>query len=108
MTDERNRASDELVAIAKAYDLAREITHRVLKYPRSHRFVLGDRALAAVYDVLDLLIGAKYTREKIDLLDRANVTLERIRFHVRLAHDERIISTSHYELLARLIERLGG
>jgi hypothetical protein len=107
MTDEKNRASDELVAITKAYDLARKITHRVLKYPLSHRFVLGDRTLAAVYDVLDLLIAAKYTREKIGLLDRANVTLERIRFQVRLAHDERIISTAQYELLARLIDEVG-
>jgi len=107
MTDERSRASDELIAITKAYDLAREVTHRVLKYPRSHRFVLGDRTLAAAYDVLDLLVAAKYSREKVGYLDRANLSLERMRFQVRLAHDERIMSTAQYETLARLIDEVG-
>ena len=102
-----NRASDELIAITKAYDLAREVTHRVLKYPRSHRFVLGDRTLAAAHDVLELLITAKYTREKVEHLDGANLVLERMRFQVRLAHDERILATRQYETLARLIDEVG-
>jgi hypothetical protein len=96
-----------LIAITKAYDLAREVTSRVIKYPRSHRFVLGDRTITAAYDLLDLLVTAKYTRLKIDLLDRANLTLERMRFQVRLAHDERIISVTQYEILTRQIEEVG-
>ncbi len=39
------------------------------------------------YDVLDALIEAKYTRQKLLLLDRANLTLEKLRFQFRLAHD---------------------
>ena len=61
------------MVITKAYDLVRELMERVNRYPRSHKFVLGDRTLDTVYAVLDLLLEAKYTREKVALLDRANL-----------------------------------
>jgi hypothetical protein len=105
--DGRRQASEELVAITKTYDLVREMTQRVGKFPREHRFILGDRILSNVYDVLDLLVEAKYTRDKWGLLDRANMKLEQVRFQVRLAHDERVISTHQYEVAARLVDEVG-
>ena len=101
------QAPAELVAITKAYDLVREMTQRVGKFPRASRFVLGDRILNKVYDVLELLIEAKYTKGKWPLLDRANLKLEQMRYQVRLAHDERWMSTHQYEVAARLIDEVG-
>jgi len=95
------------VAITKAYDLVREMTRRVGKFPRESRFILGDRILNNVYDVLELLIEAKYTKEKRLLLDRANLKLEQMRYQVRLAHDERWMSTHQYEVAARLVDEVG-
>jgi len=106
-TRKTQQASEELVAITKAYDLVREMTRRVGKFPRAYRFILGDRILNNVYDVLDLLVAAKYTRDKWDLLDRANLRLEQVRFQVRLAHDEHLMSTRQYEVVARLIDEVG-
>lgn len=105
--DGRKRASEELVAITKAYDLVREMTRRVGKFPRAFRFILGDRILGNVYDVLDLMVEAKYTRDKWALLDRANLKLEQVRFQVRLAHDERAISTHQYEVAAGMVDEVG-
>ncbi len=65
----------ELLAVTRAYDLVREISTWVAKYPWSHRFVLGDRTLATAYDVLDQLVDAKSTRDKLALLNRACVLL---------------------------------
>jgi hypothetical protein len=101
------RASAELIVIAKAYDLARELTRRVGKYPRSHRFLLGDRTLNAAYDLLELLIEAKYRSDKTALLDRANLLLERMRFQVRLAHDEQCINATGYGVVARQMDEVG-
>ena len=101
------RASAELIVITKAYDLARELTTRVGKYPRSHRFLLGDRTLNAAYDLLDLLVEAKYRADKLALLDRANLLLERMRFQVRLAHDEKLLATAGYGAVARQMEEVG-
>src|SRR3990172_840081 len=56
--------NEELPVIAKAFDLARELTRRSRKLPRDLRFVLGDRMLTTSYDVLDLLIEAQSTLRK--------------------------------------------
>ena len=97
----------ELTVITKAYDLVREMTRRVGKFPRDFRFLLGDRILRNVYDVLDCLIEAKFSKEKLVTLGRANLRLEQVRFQVRLAHDEKLISTHQYEVAARLVDEVG-
>lgn len=99
--------AEELTVITKAYDLMREMTRRVAKLPRDYKFVLGDRILENVYELFDMLIEAKYGRDKLPLLDRANLRLERMRFQVRLAHDEKLIGPSQYEVAARLIDEVG-
>jgi hypothetical protein len=98
---------EELTVITKAYDLVREMTQRVGKFPRGHRFLLGDRILRNVYDVLDLLIEAKYARDKWVVLDRANLRLEQMRFQARLAYDEKLISAHQYEVVARSVNEVG-
>ena len=98
---------EELTVITKAYDLMREMTRRVAKLPRDYKFVLGDRILSNVYELFDMLIEAKFTRDKLPLLDRANLRLERMRFQVRLAHDEKLIGPNQYEVAARLIDEVG-
>src|SRR3990172_2156414 len=112
MTDAGSSGTDtpqqaELTAITKAYDLVREITHRVAKFPRDFRFLLGDRILRNVYEVLDLLIEAKFSRDKVAILDRANLRLEQARFEIRPAHDEKLMSTHQYEVAARLVDETG-
>jgi hypothetical protein len=98
---------DELPVIAKAYELARELTRRTRKFPRDLRFVLGDRLLATGYDILDTLLEAKYSHGKRTLLERANLLLERLRFQTRLCQEETLISVRQYEYLAALIQETG-
>lgn len=97
--------------LLKAFHLAREMTQRTRKMPRDLKFVLGDRMLTASYDVLDLLIEAKYSRHqqmKGELLGRANLTLERLRFQVRLCMEERLINVRQYEHISGLIQEVGS
>jgi len=101
------KAGEELTAITRAYDLVREMTRRVGKLPRDARFVLGDRILRNAYDVLDLLIAAKYRREKVNLLDEANLRLEQLRFQIRLAHDEAWMSHREFGLAAASVDEVG-
>lgn len=101
------KESGELSAITRAFDLVREMTQRVGKLPRDVKFILGDRILTTSYDVLDTLIEAKYSRKKRDLLQKANLLLERLRFQVRLCVEEKLMSPRQYEYLARLIQEIG-
>jgi hypothetical protein len=41
------------------------------KFPRSHKFTLGDRIAIAAFNVLETLIEAACTRERADALRRA-------------------------------------
>ena len=76
--------------------------------PRDLKFVLGDRILAASYDVLDLLIEAKYSRDKSGRLRQANLLLERLRFQIRLCMEERLIDLRQYEYISGMIQEVGA
>lgn len=80
-------APQELTVIIKTYDLILWSCHHTAKFPRNHRFVLGERLERNLYELLETLIRAKYTRERAKLLRRANLTLEILRFQMRLAKD---------------------
>jgi 23S rRNA-intervening sequence protein len=83
---ERKRA-EELIVITKTYDLILWSCNHTAKFPRNHRFVLGERIERNLYDLLGTLIQAKYAKERRGLLDRANLSLEVLRFQIRLAKD---------------------
>jgi hypothetical protein len=79
------RDYEELTVITKTYDLILWSCHHTGKFPRNHRFVLGERLERNLYDLLETLIRAKYSRQRQPLLEQANLTLEILRFQVRLA-----------------------
>ena len=54
------RSSDELVVITKTYDLILWSCNHTAKFPRNHRFVLGERIERNLYELLETLIQAKY------------------------------------------------
>jgi hypothetical protein len=51
---------EELVVITKTYDLILWSCNHTGKFPRNHRFVLGERIERNLYDLLEILIRAKY------------------------------------------------
>ncbi len=55
--------------------------------PKSQRFVLGQRLADGAMDVMELLVGASYTRDNKALLQQANRKLEVLRWLVRMAKD---------------------
>ena len=79
----------------------------VERFPRSHRFLLGDRLQSTALDVLERLIEATYTRRRANHLAGANLGLEKLRFLVRLARDLRLLDPRRYEHAARCIDETG-
>jgi len=95
------------VAVQKCYDLVLYLLQRIEKFPRAHKFTVGDRLAAAVLDVLEDLVAAAYSRDKRELLGRANLRLHRVRFLVRLAKDLRALPLGSYEHAAERIDEVG-
>jgi hypothetical protein len=79
----------------------------VAKFPRSSKFVLGDRIQGAALDVQEALIAATYTRERREHLAQANLGLEKLRMFARLAFDLRFLDARRYEYAARSIDETG-
>ena len=101
------QASPELVVITKLYDLVLWSCHHIAKFPRSHRFTLGDRLEVRLYLVLELMLKAKYTRSRLVLLEQANLELELLRFQFRLAKDLRCLPVESYGYAARSVDEVG-
>ena len=49
--------------------------------------MLGERIERNLYDLLEILIRAKYDRQRQALLMQANLVLEILRFQIRLAKE---------------------
>ncbi len=79
----------------------------VEKFPRSQKFLLGDRIQSTALDVLEALIEATYTKRRTGHLARANLGLEKLRFLFRLAKDLRHLDMARYEHAARSLDEIG-
>jgi hypothetical protein len=101
------KKTEELAVIAKTYDLILWSCNHTSKFPRNHRFVLGDRIERNLYGLLETLIAAKYTKDRRRLLEDANLSLEVLRFQMRLAKDLQCLKGESYAFAARSIDEVG-
>ncbi len=94
-------------AVEAHYQFLAWLVQTVEKFPKSHKFTLGDRIVVTALDVLDALVEATYTRERMLHLRRANLGIEKLRFLLRLAADVRLLDRRRYEHAARLLDETG-
>lgn len=76
-------------------------------FPRNRRFTLGERLESGLMEILELLVEAAYTRNKRDVLKRANLRLAVVRHLWRIAHELKTVPTKRYAHGAKLLEDLG-
>ena len=79
----------------------------VEKFPRSQKFLLGDRIQSTALDVLERLIEATYTKARRQMLGRANLGIEKLRILFRLATELQYLDTRRYEHAARSLDEIG-
>jgi 23S rRNA-intervening sequence protein len=79
----------------------------VEKFPRSQKFLLGDRIQSTALDGLERLIEATYTKGRQAALAQANLGLEKLRFLFRLATEMRYLDPRRYEHAARALDEVG-
>jgi hypothetical protein len=100
--------SPELPLLTKTYDLVKWSCHHTSRFPKQHRFVLGERIERRLYDLLETLVQARYTRERVPLLRQANLSLEILRFQFRLAHDLQCLRTNSYGFATQAVQEIGA
>lgn len=60
-----------------------------------------------MYELLEMLIRAKYMRQRQELLEEANLRLEILRFQMRLAKDLPCLKVESYGFAAKAIDEIG-
>ena len=94
-------------AVPKLYDFIQWLLPQVAKFPRSHKFTLGDRIINLVLDTLQLLIKATYRKQKVELLQEANLNLEQLRYLIRLCKDLNLLGLKRYEYASKGVNEVG-
>jgi len=98
---------EELPLIRAYYELLLWLIPAISKYPREHRFTLGERTEQRLISVLELMLQAKYSRQKVAFLEQVNLDLEVLRFLLRLAKDLKCLSLKSYGRSATALVDIG-
>ena len=101
--------SQDSPLFAKTFDLLVYLLPASEKFPRSQRFVLGRRLQEIGLGLLDLLLAARKCGqgERPELLRRADIELDRLRYTVRLCHEIGLFSLKQYRHASGLLAEVG-
>lgn len=98
---------DELPIIRAWYEFSAWLIPKIGKFPREHRFILGERIEKLIFSVLELLIRARFTKPRSPLLDQVNIELEVLRFQLRMAKDLNCLPIKSWGQSAEKINDVG-
>lgn len=83
------------------------ILSTVERFPRGARFSIASRLADSALETMELILEAIYTKERVYILDRINLYIEKQRVLFRISHDRRYLSTRQYEYVANALEETG-
>ena len=98
----------DLPIIQKTYDLIKWYVPILNRLPKNHKFNLGDRMIAGLYDLLEGLILARYAHEKLAQLELLNAKLDVLRHQTRLLFDFSQFDERRYEYAGQLMNEIGN
>ena len=99
--------SEPAVVVQKAYDWTLWIVPKVEKFPKSHRFQLGQMLVTASLELLMHLVDATYQIRNAGSLAEAVREVNRIRYLMRLAKDLKVINLEAHEFAAKALDEMG-
>jgi hypothetical protein len=98
----------DLSIIKRTYDLILWYVPILNQMPKDHKFTLGDRVIAGLYDLLEGFIIARYTTQKLPVLEGLNAKLDIIRHESRLLVDFKLFDERRYNYVGGLINEIGN
>lgn len=98
---------NELPVVQKTYDFVKWYVPILNRLPRSHKFTLGERMVNQLYELLEGLVKARYSRQKLSLLESLNDKLDVLRYQTRLLHDFELISLKRYQYISEQLRAIG-
>ncbi len=99
---------EELPIIQRTYDLIKWYVPILNRLPKDHKFLLGERIIIGLYDLLEGLITARYASQKVELLEKLNASLDLLRHQIRLLQEFDLISVQRYDYAGSLLNGIGS
>jgi len=87
--------------VEKHYQLVLWMLPKIANFPKDQRFLLADRIERILLDILEMLIEAVYSKNKKELLTKANLKLDLLRFMMRIAKDMKYVNLSAYDFFCQ-------
>lgn len=98
---------DELPVLVKWIDFIDWFFTVSEKIPKNIRFTITQRIENYVLDILDLLIEARYSKNKLFFLRQINLKLEKLRIFLRICKQRKYITIKTYTHAAKTIDQVG-
>ena len=83
------------------------ILERCDRLPKHTRFTLAGRIANHALDIQELLIETAFSKQKIILLHRVNLILEKLRLLFRICFERKYINVHQYEFIQTQINTAG-
>ena len=93
--------------IVKSYTLTLWYIKKIEKFPKNHRYTLGERIQNSLLELLTILSDTIYSKDKIALLLLANQEIERLRLLTKLIKDLSILSKENYQFIISSLNEIG-
>ena len=100
--------NDNYPIIVKTYQLVLWYIKKIEKLPKNHRFTLGEKIQNELLDLLLLYTQAVYSKNKKELLIKANLCIEKLRMLTRLLSDLDILSTENKRFVLNSLNEIGA
>jgi hypothetical protein len=99
----------ESPVFARTHDLILWLIPQSQKFPRAHRFGLGERVQRAALDFQELLIAAGKSQgpDRRGHLRQADIRLSQLKHWSRVCLELKLLSLGQYEHLARMLDECG-
>jgi hypothetical protein len=96
----------------KTYDLLLWLIPRTTTFPREQRFVMAQHVQDTTLRFQEYLIEAgtlpqKNRQAKLACLNRADVELTKLRFHLRLCRDLRLLDPGQHRHVSQMVDEIG-
>jgi hypothetical protein len=100
---------NESPIFTRTYDLLLWLLPAATKFPRLHRFGLGERLVRRALDFQETILaaGMEAGPGRRDLLRQADAQLIQVKHLLRLSHDLGLFTTGQYEHAAKMTVEIG-
>ncbi len=99
--------SEKYPVFVKWFEAVDWILNSVEKFPKSVRFTISSRITNISLDVMERIIEAIYSKNRVHILDQINLDLEKLRVMFRICHRRKYISVKQYEYIGEIVTETG-